>query len=343
MPSTRSPDARPVLGVLYEHPDWFRPLFQELDRRGIPWIRLDAREHAFDPGADGLPFDVLLNRMSPSAWLRDGAATVAYTSHLLAHAERLGVRVLNGSPAWRTEISKAYQVSLLAGLGLPHPRSRAVHRPSQAVAAAREIGYPLVVKPNVGGSGAGIVRFDDPAALEAAVAEGRLDLGLDGTGLVQELLEPEAGRIVRVEVLDGRFLYAIRVYAPAGSYNLCPADVCQDVDGTELLRGACPADAPRNALRVEGWEPPAGVVADVERIAAAAGIQVGGVEYLVDARDGGIRYYDVNALSNFVADAPRVVGLDPFARMVDWLERELDAEREGKRETSAGGVAVGVA
>ena len=33
-------------------------------------------------------------------------------------------------------------------------------------------------------------------------------------------------------------------------------------------------------------------------------------------------FYDVNANSNFVADAPRVVGFDPFARLVDWLEEE---------------------
>ena len=55
---------------------------------------------------------------------------------------------------------------------------------------------------------------------------------------------------------------------------------------------------------------------------AAASIDVGGVEYLNDPRDGQRYYYDINALSNFVADAPRVVGFDPFARLVDYLERK---------------------
>jgi hypothetical protein len=54
----------------------------------------------------------------------------------------------------------------------------------------------------------------------------------------------------------------------------------------------------------------------------AAKIDVGGVEYLIDARDGQLYYYDINALSNFVADAPRVVGFDPTARLVDYLERK---------------------
>jgi glutathione synthase/RimK-type ligase-like ATP-grasp enzyme len=88
------------------------------------------------------------------------------------------------------------------------------------------------VKPNIGGSGAGVRRFDEPGALAEAAAS--LDLGLDRTALVQEFIPAESGRIVRVEVLDGAYLYA----------------------------------------------------------------------------------------SNFVADAPRVVGFDPFARMVDWIERE---------------------
>ncbi|MDP2389005.1 MAG: hypothetical protein Q8N52_01655, partial [Acidobacteriota bacterium] len=61
---------------------------------------------------------------------------------------------------------------------------------------------------------------------------------------------------------------------------------------------------------------------EVEKIMAAAGIEIGGVEYLVDDRDGQRYYYDINALSNFVADAPRVLGFDPFARLADWLERE---------------------
>lgn len=54
----------------------------------------------------------------------------------------------------------------------------------------------------------------------------------------------------------------------------------------------------------------------------AAGIEIGGVEYIVDSRDGRRYYYDINALSNFVADASRVIGFDPFARLADYLEQE---------------------
>jgi hypothetical protein len=45
------------------------------------------------------------------------------------------------------------------------------------------------------------------------------------------------------------------------------------------------------------------------------------VEYLVGKADGNIYYYDVNATSNFVANAPAVVGFDPTARFVDYIIR----------------------
>ena len=313
----------PRLGIYYEHPDWYRPLFGELDRRGVPYDALHAGEHLYDPSDSSAAHAVVLNRMSPSAYIRGRGHLTFFTLQYLAHLQRLGVRVINGYEAWRTEISKAYQLSLLAQLGLAYPRARVIHHPSQAPAAAAGLRFPIVVKPNIGGSGAGIVRFDTADALARSAAG--LDLGIDATALVQEYVPAHDGRIVRVEVLDRRFLYAIRIYTSGDTFNLCPADVCQGIDGVELARPACPADAPKNNLRVEPYTPPADIVAAVERIVAASGIELGGVEYMIDARDGRPYFYDINALSNFVADAPRVLGFDPFATLADWLERELAA------------------
>ncbi|WP_411278567.1 RimK family alpha-L-glutamate ligase, partial [Gemmatimonas sp.] len=132
------------------------------------------------------------------------------------------------------------------------------------------------------------------------------------------------GHITRVETLGGKYLYAINVYPAVGSFDLCPADACQTTNGVELVRGACAIDAPKSGMRVERADPPAHIIAEVERIAQAAKIDVGGIEYLVDDRDGQHYFYDVNALSNFVADAINVVGFDPFERLVDYL-----AERAG--------------
>jgi hypothetical protein len=317
------------LGILYEHPDWYRPLFTELDRRGVQYDALHADAHTYDPSESDSPYAVVFNRMSPSAWMRGRSHLIFYTLQYLAHLDRLGVRVVNGYEAWKTEISKAYQLTLLERLTLPYPRARVIHDASQAAAAARGLRFPVILKPNIGGSGAGIVKFESQASLERSAASGALSLGIDNTALVQECLTPDAGRIVRVEVLNGRYLYAIRIYTSGESFNLCPADVCQGVDGVELARAACPVDAPKNNLRVEAYEPPADIIEAVERIMGAAGIELGGVEYMVDPRDGRPYFYDVNALSNFVADGPRVLGFDPFAKLADWLEAELARTGEG--------------
>jgi histidinol-phosphate/aromatic aminotransferase/cobyric acid decarboxylase-like protein len=60
----------------------------------------------------------------------------------------------------------------------------------------------------------------------------------------------------------------------------------------------------------------------VERIMQTARIEVGGVEYIIDDRDGQLYFYDINALSNFVSDGPKVVGFNPFTRLAEYLEQE---------------------
>ncbi len=324
-----------TIAIFHEHPDWFRPLFAELERRGIPYERLDAAAHRYDPSETSVPWSLVFNRASPSAYLRDARQTTFHTLHWLRHLERLGVPVVNGSRAYGLELSKATQLDLLTELGVPFPRSRVINHPSQAVAAARGLRYPVLVKANVGGSGAGIVGFDSEAELAAAADAGLLDLGVDGTALVQEQAPLRDGRITRVETLGGEYLYAIHVYPADTGFNLCPADACQTGDGVELSRSACALDAPKNGLRVERADPPREVIDAIERISRATNLDVGGIEFLVDDRDGQWYVYDVNALSNFVADAVNVVGFDPFVRLVDYLEKRLPSTPDARRSALA--------
>ena len=315
-------DSRP-LAIYYEHPDWFRPLFAELDRRSIPYATLDATRHAYDPGEDESPYAVVFNRMSPSAYLRGHGHGIFYTLQYLNHLETLGTRVINGQQAFAIEISKARQLSLLDSLHLPYPKSRVINSVSLAVEASESLRFPIVLKANIGGSGAGIVRFESREELVAAAETGALKLGIDETALVQEFIPPRDGHITRVETLGGKYLYGIKVFTTGDTFNLCPADICQTTDGVELSRVACPVDAPRSGLRVEAFHPPADVIRSVEQIVQAAQIDVGGVEYVVDDRDGSLLYYDINALSNFVADSTRVIGFDPHATLVDFLQEEV--------------------
>ena len=309
------------IAIFYEHPEWFIPLFAELDRRGVAYDRLLAHEHRFDPAERRCPYALVVNRMSPSANTRGHGHAIAYTRDYLAYLREIGANVLNGYDAAVMEFSKARQLSLFERLGVRYPRARVINHRSQAPAAADGLTFPVVVKPNIGGSGAGITRFDSPEELRSAAEDGAIDLGIDDTALVQEYLPAEGNSIVRVEILNGAYLYAIRLFLTAGQFNLCPADYCQVPEDGASAPGMADGVSGRG-LPVEGYTPPAEVIADVKRIIAAGQMDVGGVEYLVNARDGQVYYYDVNALSNFVANAPAVVGFDPFPKLVDYvLER----------------------
>jgi biotin carboxylase len=309
------------MAIYYEHPDWFRPLFAELDGRAIKYVKLNASCHSFDPAAAGPDFSLLFNRMSASAYLRGNGGAIFFTESYLAYLETTGVRVLNGSRAFALEISKTRQLRLFDSLGLRFPKTRVVNCAGEIVDAALEIGFPLLIKPNIGGRGAGVVYFESIKQLGTAIDEAKLDFGIDRTVLVQEFIPARNGHITRVETLGGKFLYAIDVFTSGQNFNLCPAEICQ-VEGISTSLEDQPSDAPTGGLKVKACNPPHSAIEAVEKIAAVGGIDVGGVEYMVDDRDGRAVFYDINPLSNFVADAPRIIGFNPHTRLVDFLEQQ---------------------
>jgi hypothetical protein len=326
---------RPI-GILDEHPSWSNRLVAELSGRGALFEKIDPSAHSFLPADRVRRYSVIVNRVSPSSHTRGHGAALFYAHAFLAYVEELGIPVINPAAAYRSETSKAYQALLFERLGLRYPRAAVVNDASQARKVAEGLRFPVVVKPNIGGSGAGIVRFDTPEALEDAARAGALRFGPDGVALVQEFLETEDGGIVRVEVLGGEYLYAIKLYRDRSGggeagFNLCPADVCRPEAAAPPSSDAvyCPTEAPRLALRVERHDPGRPVVDAVLALTREARIDVGGVEYLVNRADGQVYFYDVNATSNFVADAPAILGFDPTVRFADYIQMVADGGGRG--------------
>ncbi|WP_213980940.1 alpha-L-glutamate ligase [Sphingomonas sp. dw_22] len=294
------------LVLLYEHPAWFLPLLDALDRRGVAYAAQHADGHGFDPADRSLPAPIVFNRIAMSSFLRAPEHPIFYAQALMAHWAAAGARVLNGADTLAVDASKARQLSVIAGLGLPIPATRVVHRAADLVAASEGLRFPIVVKANIGGSGAGIVRYDSRESLAAAVDEGMVPDSIDRVLLVQEYVPVRDGKITRIETLGGRFLYAIDVDG-GGSFDLCPADVCLAAPGKPVIT-------------ITEARPDEALIEAAERIAQAAKLDVGGIEVMIDDRDGTPRFYDVNALSNFVANPLDVLGWDPHERLVDWLE-----------------------
>ncbi|MEP7074477.1 MAG: hypothetical protein ABI878_01600 [Acidobacteriota bacterium] len=315
-------DKNNKISIYYEHPDWFRPLFTALDRRGVAYESIDASGHSFNPDRT-IDTPVFFNRMSASASYRGHGNAIFYTRYLLAQLENNGVRVINGSRSYAIETSKALQLSLLRTLGLRHPKTIVSNSLEQISAAAGEIGFPLVVKPNIGGRGSGIILFNSKDELAQAITDGLIDLGPDSTALVQEFLPKRGGTIQRIETLGGKFLYGLRIHTSGENFNLCPAEACL-IEDQQLDAEICLTDGPAKGVSFERFDPPAEIIAAVEKIAAEARLDLGGVEYLIDDRTGEPVFYDINALSNFVADAINIVGFDPHEKLVDFLEKEMN-------------------
>jgi biotin carboxylase len=306
------------IGILDEHPEWSARLIAELEHRRLPYEKIDHSNHGFDPRDRGRRYSVIVNRTSPSSHRRGHGGVLFYAEALLAHWESLGVPVINPVAAYRFEKSKALQIGLFERLGINYPRTVVVNHRDQVLKAGGELSFPILVKPNIGGSGALIERFDTRAELESRAA---FDFGPDGTALVQELVESEDGAIVRVELLDDQYLYAIRIVRPASAFNLCPADICRLPEAPPSAElGACPVQA-APGLQVSRYDAPPAVVEQARALARGASIDVGGIEYLVGREDGRVYFYDVNATSNFVANAPAVLGFDPFPPFADYIVR----------------------
>jgi hypothetical protein len=146
----------------------------------------------------------------------------------------------------------------------------------------------------------------------------------DNLLLLQEYFPVDAGRgIVRMEFLGGKLLYAMRVISH-GAFNLCPSEACNPEGGA--VNGshcAVPAGTPPRPVEFYPYpEVPREAVEAGERIMAAGGLDVGGIEYL-EAGGGQRIFYDVNANSNLRGPIGQAFGFDPFDRVVDYLSEQI--------------------
>jgi glutathione synthase/RimK-type ligase-like ATP-grasp enzyme len=291
--------------VLFEHPDWQKPLFSVLERRKVHFGRYDLKKGAFDP--DSVP---------------EAPRAVPLCLSLMRSLESGGARVLNGSRAFSLELSKSAQAALMQRLGIVHPRTLAFNDVDAALAQWGDH-WPALLKPEQGGSGARMYLLHSAQELVRLLND-RPDLWLpDNLLLLQEFFEVDPAQgIVRMEFLGGELLYAMRVVSH-GAFNLCPSEMCNPGDG---VGSQCDVPETKPAKPVEFYPyagVPAAAVEAGKSLMAAGGLDVGGIEYL-EAPDGRLVLYDINANSNLRAPIAQAFGFDPFERVADFLVSQID-------------------
>jgi len=315
----------PDLIVIHEHPEWQEPLFAALTKRGVSFEAFDLKQGSFSD-IDQPRARLYFNQASPSAYVRGNTRSVPLNLALLRHLKACGADVINGADVFALELSKSAQHSLMRSIGVDCPRS-IVFNDASALRDVTGFPFPALMKPDQGGSGARIAVVSDVAEV-ARLLEADPSLWLpDNLYLLQELCahDTEHG-IVRLELLGGELLYAMRVVTH-GRFNLCPAPVCNPEDPADVGACAVPDVAAKPVEFYPFPEVPQPAVATAKKIFAAAGMDVGGIEYL-ETPDGRRVFYDINANSNLRPSIARSFGFDPFERVVDYLVARLDA---GKR------------
>ena len=173
----------------------------------------------------------------------------------------------------------------------------------------------MILKPNRGGKGLGVRLFHTVDALADYLASQDYDPPIDGLHLLQQYVRAPIPMITRAEFVGGKFMYAVEVDTSEG-FELCPADVCAIGDAF------CPAgDEPRPTFTIID-DIEAGLKHRYEAFLAHNGIEVAGIEFIIDTAGTGYTY-DVNTNTNYNPDAEARAGRSGMITLARFLGAEL--------------------
>ena len=233
---------KPIV-VIHENEEWLVPLREAFKQRGVT-----ATEWFLDTGV--VPFTeqpadaVYYNRMSASSHTRGHRFAPELTKAVLTWLESTQSTVVNGTDVLALEICKLSQYAALQKAGLQVPKTHAVVGKQHLVQAAKDFNHwPLIIKPNRGGKGLGVQRFNNADELATYAQRTDLDEPLDGIWLLQEYILAKQPVITRAEFVGQRFIYTVQVNTEEG-FELCPADSCSIEDQF------CPTDQKSEKFKI---------------------------------------------------------------------------------------------
>lgn len=290
-----------MLEIIYENPDWL-PFFEEaLREEKIPYRLNFIETHEWDPATT--PNLILyLNRISPSSHTRGHPHAVARGRDYLTYLSHHGRAVINPLHTLHYETSKLAQYELLERYGLRTPKTASATDREQLLKAAKKFPFPLVTKHNCSGKGLGIQLFDNYDALENYFYSKDFIDSPDGFLLLQEYIQPKGDRITRVEMVDGKLLYALHSSTTQG-FELCPADGCQ-MERRGLSQAVCEVGSSLFTY-LPNFEHE--VLDSYLKLARENNFDLVGIEFVEDAN--GIAYtYDINLTTNYSPEVEKASG-----------------------------------
>jgi [lysine-biosynthesis-protein LysW]--L-2-aminoadipate ligase len=240
-------------------------LFEELNRRGVPFARIDDREVIFELGETFFPYDVVLERAI-------NHSRALYGLKLLNDA---GVTTVNSYRVADTCGNKILTSSALVRDGVPSPRTLIAFTPESALEAIDRVGYPAVLKPAVGSWGRLLSLVSDRYAAEA-ILEHKEILGSYHHSIfyVQEYV-PKPERDIRSFVVGEECICAIYRYGDHWITNTARGGRAENCPVTDEI-----AELSRAAARAVG-----GGVLAVDLLESDRGLLVNEVNYTMEFRN----------------------------------------------------------
>ncbi len=306
-----------VLHILFENPSWMPPIVEGFEAAGFEVRPVHVHSGVLDPSQTP-PEGLWYNRMSPSSHTRGHDTSVGLMREYLGWLEAHGRTVINGSPAFEIEMSKARQDIVLRKYGIQTPRTLLAVGRDAIVAAAETFDGPFITKHNQGGKGLGIVLFETAESLADYLDSEAYEPGPENKLLLQQYIKPAGDYITRVEVVADRFVFAMRS-STVGGFELCPADACNlPAEAPEM----CPADGPVDKFSASPLTADDPLVRKYMALCQGEGISIAGIEFVTD--EHGQRYtYDINGTTNYNSELMAKVGVDGVAEQASYVKRAI--------------------
>jgi len=299
--------------ILHDSADWLEPIKKSLDKLNVNYEDIILGEGVVDLERE--PEDaVYFNRVSPSSHLRGKPYSIEHAINFIGHLNNHGRKVINNLPTQYLELNKFAQYTALVKSGIAFPKTIAAFGKEHILGVAEDFSYPLILKPNRGGSGDGVEIFHSYDEVKKRLDQDDIDTR-DGVVLVQEYIKPKDAVIYRSEFIGGEYVYTVKIRVDEG-FNLCPADVCN------LEMKICPIENKQEDkfTILKDYKPDN--LTKYQEFVKQQGYDIAGIEFVVD-ESGKAYTYDINANTNYNGAAEEKAGISAYDALAKYLKSNL--------------------
>jgi len=228
---------------------------------------------------------------------RTGSATNYFTAALYRQIEKFGIPVINTADSILTVKDKLLTSQILAKSNLPTPKTMLMNFPVDSELVANEIGFPCVVKLVSGSKGKGIYLCQNKKFFDELM-ELVDNLKSRKSMIIQEYMDHAVGSDLRVWVIGGKTVVAMKRTAPEGDFraNISNGGTGEPFEITEEIDFLA-----RETARVMG-------------------LDIAGVDLLFD--NEGFRICEANSSPGFEG-IDQYCGTDMAQRIVDYVKLKI--------------------